>query len=99
SAKKTSWTAKVTVRVIDDAGTPVRSATVSGSWRDGATGTASCTTNRSGVCSVTRSIGNAVLNVTFDVADVTALGLVYDNSHNTDPEPDSDGTTIIVHKP
>lgn len=94
------WTATVTILVVDGNGAPVANATVSGGWTNGASGGASCTTNGSGVCSVSKgNLKNNVSSVTFTVTDVTAAGYLYDAGSNSDGDGDSDGTTITVLKP
>jgi hypothetical protein len=95
-----TWTAQVTILVVDNTGAVVAGAVVDGSWSNGASGSASCTTNSSGLCTV--SVGGIRKNagsVNFTVDNVTASGLTYDATANTDPDGDSDGTTITVLKP
>lgn len=95
-----TWTAQVTILVVDNNGTPVANATVSGNWSNGASGSANCSTNSSGLCTV--SIGGIHKrngSVTFMVSNVTHSTLTYDSAANTDPDGDSNGTTITVQKP
>jgi hypothetical protein len=95
-----TWTALVTILAADNNGAPVSNATVEGSWSNGATGTATCTTNGSGLCTVSKSgIRKNISSATFTVTNVTANGLTYDATSNTDPDGDSNGTTITVSKP
>jgi hypothetical protein len=93
------WTAVVVITLADANGTPVQGATVTGLWSDGVSGSASCTTDGAGQCSV--SIG-AILkkqgSVRFTVSDASHGSLVYDGSVNRDADGDSDGTAIIVSK-
>jgi len=94
------WQATVTVTVLDENSDPVPDATVSGDWSGGYTGIAVCTTNSSGVCSMTSGqIRNKYKDVTFVIANITHATLTYDATANTDPDGDSDGTTIVVLKP
>lgn len=95
-----TWTANVSILVVDNNGTPVSNATVSGNWSNGATGSASCVTNGSGLCTVSQSgIRKNVSSVTFTVSNVTHSTLTYDPGANTDPDGDSNGTVIVVSKP
>jgi hypothetical protein len=85
---------------VDQNGSPVAGATVSGSWSNGITGSGTCVTDGSGKCSITRLlIRNTTGSVTFTVDGVTAAGFSYDPGSNTDPDGDSDGTVIAVNKP
>ena len=94
------WDATVTIEAVDSAGSPVANATVAGSWSGGQTGTASCVTAADGRCSVAASnLHKRESSVTFTVDDVTHGTLGYDASANSDPDGDSDGTSISVLKP
>ncbi len=86
------WNATVQILVTETGGgSAVANATVTGLWSDGATGTAECTTNDSGWCSVTkRNIKSDVPSVTFTVTDITHAFYTY--------EPGAI-TSIIVFKP
>ncbi len=95
-----SWTAVVVITIHDADHNPVADATVSGTWSDGASGTASCTTDGNGQCQVSQgSIPKRTRSVTFTVDDVSHSTLVYDSSANHDPDGDSDGASITVPKP
>lgn len=92
-----TWTALVDALVLDDTGNPVGDATVSGSWSDGARGSASCVTAADGRCTVSvDGIRKRTKSVTWTAESVTHADLAYDASANTDPDGDSDGTTITV---
>jgi hypothetical protein len=94
------WNAAVTITVHDSGDAPVSGATVSGSWSAGATGSASCVTNASGQCSVSKTgLRSNVNSVTFTVSNVTKSGSTYNSGANHDPEADSNGTVIIIAKP
>lgn len=94
-----TWAAEVTILIVDAAGSPVSNATVDGAWSGGASGPASCTTDGSGTCTV---VASGILKrdgtATFTVNDVTHSTLTYDASANTDPDGDSDGTSITLSK-
>ncbi|MDX1665531.1 MAG: Ig-like domain-containing protein [Candidatus Promineifilaceae bacterium] len=95
-----TWTAEVSILIVDSSGSPVADATVSGSWSNGASGSASCTTDTTGWCTVSLSgIYKRTSSVTFTVDGVTHAALTYDATANSDPDGDSDGTTITVYKP
>ena len=65
-----SWTANVTIAVTNN-GAPVPGAVVAGSWSNGATGSASCTTGSNGQCTVSTSgIPKRTASVQFTVSTV-----------------------------
>ena len=99
-SKGSSWTANVTILVRDSGGNAVVNATVSGAWSNGASGSASCRTNSAGTCTVSKSsIPKRTTSVKFTVTGVSLGSFTYDPTANTDPDTDSNGTTIIVTKP
>lgn len=91
------WQALVTVTIVDDTGAPVDGATVIAEWSGAASGTVSGTTSGG---TVTLSSGNLTggTSATLEITGVVADGATYQPSSNTDPDEDSDGTTIIVSK-
>lgn len=95
------WEAIVSAQVIDQDANPVSGATVVGDWGGDTTGTSSGTTGSDGW--VTLSSGNISGGgqVTFTVRSVSADGMSYDDSLNTDPDAEdgSDGTVIVITKP
>ncbi len=94
------WRATVTAMVVDAAGAPVANATVSGDWSVGYTGSGSCVTDSTGGCSViSGNINGRRARTVFTVTDVAHASLSYDPLSNTDPDGDSDGTTITVFRP
>jgi hypothetical protein len=98
ASERSTWSAAVTVTVATAAGDPAVGATVTGIWSTGETG--SCPTGADGTCTAELSgIGKRTGSVGFAVTDVSAGQLEYDPSANTDPDGDSDGTTIVVPKP
>jgi hypothetical protein len=95
-AARNRWNASVTATIRGNNDATVSDATVSGSWSDGATGGASCTTDGTGQCTLTKSnLKGNVTSITFTVTDVSASG-AYNPADNTDPDGDSDGTTVVV---
>jgi len=94
------WNATVTIVVHNNNEQLVANATVTGQWTNGATGTVTCTTNSSGVCSVARTgLSARTTSVTFSVTGLTATSLIYAASSNHDPDGESTGTVIVVTKP
>lgn len=94
------WAAQVTISVHDGNHAPVANANVSGSWSSGFGGSASCTTNSSGQCTVRRDvIRNSQTSVTYSVTNVTHSSLSYQSSANHDPDGDSNGTSIVINRP
>jgi hypothetical protein len=99
AATRNQWYADVGVTVVDSAGTPVADAVVDGTWTTlAAAGT--CTTDATGTCTVTsQRVRKSIESLTFRVDAVTQATLGYEPGANTDPDGDSDGTTITVNKP
>jgi subtilisin len=100
SSQGGSWTATVAITVHDSGHNPLAGAAVSGTWSNGATGSASCTTDTNGRCSVLKSgIPKRTSSVRFTVGNVTLSSLNYDSTGNHDPDSDSNGIFITVTKP
>jgi hypothetical protein len=94
-----TWTARVTITVMDSTGSPVSNAVVTGSWSEGANGSSSCTTNASGQCTVSKpEIRKNQSSVNFTVTNVSHSTLNYNSAANSDPDGDSNGTVITVYK-
>jgi subtilisin family serine protease len=99
-APRARWEATVTITVHGSDEAPVSGALVEGSWSDGATGGASCTTGDDGQCSVSKgNLKSNVASVAFTVSNVTSDVGAYVAGDNHDPDGDSDGTTLTVEKP
>lgn len=99
SAKGGKWNPSVAVTIHAQGETPVAGATVTGAWSNGTTGSASCVTDASGTCSVTKSnVARNTISVTLTVTNVTHPSYDYAAGANHDPDTDSDGTTIVVPK-
>jgi hypothetical protein len=94
-----NWDASVLVTILDTDQNSVTEATVSGSWSTG--DGANCTTDSGGQCAValTGINGKSTASVTFTVTGISHAALTYDSAGNTDPDGDSDGTTITLNKP
>jgi serine protease AprX len=94
------WDASVAVLVHDASENPVSGAAVSGLWSNGTSGTASCTTDASGICWVSKTgMNSKTTSVTFTVSTVTHSTLNYDSTANHDPDGDSNGIRLTVSKP
>jgi hypothetical protein len=95
SPERNLWTAGVTVEVRDTDGNTVFGAAVSGTWSTGET--SQCTTGVWGTCGVQlNGLRKKVNSVTFAVKDVQPSEGAYDPAANSDPDGDSDGTTITI---
>lgn len=93
------WNANVTITVHDLNDNPLANATVDGSWSNGSSGSASCVTNGSGQCTVSKNnLKNNASSVTFTVTNVTHASNNYQSGDNHDPDGDSDGTVTVVNK-
>ena len=101
SASGKTWTAAVVIRVHDAAHGAVGGVRVTGSWSNGANGTASCTTGTNGACTVqkTKLSRASVASVTFTVTAAARSGWTYAPSANHEPDGDSTGTVIVVARP
>lgn len=88
-----TWTATVTITVVDANGSPVSSAAVTGDWSQGSGTSSSCTTDGNGQCDITiGSIHKRVASVTFSVTGITHGTLTYDATQNVE-------TSITIAKP
>jgi serine protease AprX len=77
SGAKNGWHATVTVTVHTVFG-PVSNATVTGTWSGGVTGSISCTTDKTGTCTVSSpQVNGKQASVSFTVAKVTHATSTY----------------------
>jgi serine protease len=87
-----STAASATVTIVDNNGSPVRSATVSGSWSGLTSGSSSGTTGKTGTVKLTsKSVRNAHGTFTFTVTSVSRSGYTYDSAANVET---SDSITV-----
>jgi len=94
------WRAFVTITVQDNTGAPVANATVNGDWTGGRSGSSSCITDGIGTCTVqSPKVRNKKTTETFTISGISHTSLSYNASANSDPDGDSDGTSITVSKP
>lgn len=100
TGRKSTWTAKATVKVHTESHAVVANAIVQFSWSGATSGSGSCTTNGKGACSVSTASVSSPGSVTFTITGITRSSYDYDASQNHDPETDSSppGTTIVVTK-
>ena len=94
------WQAGVRITVHDADHNPVSGATVSGTWSNGYSGTAQCTTGGNGTCLVTTgSIWRSSKMASFSVNNLTYQSFTYTPAANHDPNNDSNGKDITVKRP
>jgi thermitase len=95
-----TWRADVTVTVHADDHTNVSTATVSGTWSGGYTGSVNnCITNGGGTCVVSSGdIPKKIASTTFTIENITSGDSDYAASSNHEEDGDSDGTRITVLK-
>ncbi|HET7728173.1 MAG TPA: Ig-like domain-containing protein [Candidatus Limnocylindrales bacterium] len=92
-----NWSATVTILVHSGGDAALPGAVVTGSWSGAATGSASCTTGSTGVCTLTKAnLNNRKTSITFTVTSVTLAGSTYQPSANHDPDGESNGSSIVV---
>ncbi|MCP4362251.1 MAG: hypothetical protein GY796_29950 [Chloroflexi bacterium] len=91
------WSAIATFTVLDQNDQPVQGAEVSSFSSTGQTSPDVCTTDALGQCSVGHNKQSFSYNDRIIwVTDVTLPLTTYDPAANTDPDGDSDGTTIVI---
>lgn len=91
-----TWTAMVAIEVHDIAHAPIANSTVSAVWSDGIP--ASCITDVSGRCVVSRPGIWRKTKVSLTVTAAAHSALVYTPASNHDSDNDSDGTTIRLQR-
>jgi hypothetical protein len=93
-----TWSVTATILVETSGHAPQPGAVATGLWSSGLAG--SCTTTSLGTCAVSSgSIARKLQSTTFSVTAVTYASTVYDPAANHDPDGDSDGTSIVIHRP
>jgi hypothetical protein len=93
-----TWRAQVKTRVHHD-NHLVASGVLVTLKVSGGVGTRTCTTLAVGLCEVSVVVGDAVPSLTFTVTNLSKAGSSYDAGANHDPDPDSNGTVIVVNQP
>lgn len=95
-----SWTASVTITVVDNLGSRVANARIHGYWTGGYQNEFYCTTDGAGTCvAPSGAIANRYTSEKLNVADIAHPSLKYSQPSNTDPDGDSNGTLITVRIP
>lgn len=94
---KGQWNAYATIYVHDVGHAAVADADVRGTWLSGGSGSASCTTDASGACTIS---ANRIKGgeASFTVTSITHASLIYVSAANHDDDGDSDGTTLAIPK-
>jgi hypothetical protein len=92
------WDAAVSILVHDENENPLSDVTISGSWSNGASGSSSCVTDASGMCTLLKKrLKSGVSGVTFTLNGLSHASIQYEPLDNHDPE--GDGTSIQIAKP
>jgi serine protease AprX len=97
SLLSSGWRAQVRVLVHDQDHALVAGAIVKGKWPNGTTAT--CTTNTSGLCRISRKLARSKASIAFTVTNVSSSVGAYKATLNHDPDVDSNGTKITLVKP
>jgi hypothetical protein len=90
-----TWKVEIEVTVVDTDSLPVAGVKVSGDWSgDDYTGSSSCTTNSSGVCTIKRGrLPLGLEQVAFTISGLSAEG------YNYDPDHPGNDSSILVDQP
>ena len=93
------WQPKVAATVLDSTGSAVTGATVSGTFSHHK-GTLTCVTAANGICTLGNfSLSRSTTSTVFTVTNVTKTASTYAPKANSDPDGDSNGTTITIKRP
>ncbi|MDO5753758.1 hypothetical protein [Arthrobacter sp.] len=93
------WQPKVTATVVNSAGAAVAGAAVSGTFTNHK-GTLICTTAANGTCTLGNfSLTRSTTKTVFTVTNVVKASSTYAPKANSDPDGDSNGTTITIARP
>ncbi|MCL4191686.1 MAG: S8 family serine peptidase [Thermoguttaceae bacterium] len=96
---KNSWRARVSVKIVDTAGSPLVGATVYGKWSNSVTVFSGITDANGWIALESSSLSKTIAAVSFTVTDVRYSTWTYRAEENADPDGDSSGTTITVSRP
>jgi len=95
-----TWKAVITITVHDNNHRPVEGMKISVKWTGGIFGTDSCTTNKKGICKITRSnLYASIQGVSMTVAYVGKPGYNYSIMLNHDINRNTNGFSITVTRP
>ena len=92
-----SWRAQVTTLAHDEGHGPIAGVLVT--LDISGVGVRTCTTTAAGRCEVSVLVSDSVPSLAFSVTNLSKAGFSYEAAANHDPDPDSDGTTIVVNQP
>jgi subtilisin family serine protease len=92
------WRATVSALVLDGNGNAVSGADVTMDATGAVNGSGTCTTGTNGRCSLTTGWITKGSSQTYSITNVSVSGYTYDSSLNTDPDGDSNGTTITIFR-
>jgi hypothetical protein len=99
ATSSTKWQPKVTAMVLDANGVAVAGAIVSGTFSH-QSGTQTCTTAANGTCTLGNfSLSRRTSSTVFTVTNVVKGSSSYTASANSDPDGDSNGTTMTLKRP
>jgi subtilisin family serine protease len=98
SYKGNRWSASAFATIVDGDGNPVAGATVNMNASGAVNGSGSCTTNSAGTCGLSTGNISGGTYETFTVTGVSLSGYTYDSGLNSDPDGDSDGTSITIYR-
>jgi hypothetical protein len=77
------WSASVLFEVVDDGGVPAANVLVEGDWSNGANGSASCSTNGSGLCQVQKdNVKSSEGSVDFMATNLSGAEMTYEPAAN-----------------
>jgi hypothetical protein len=95
-----AWSATVTARIEDAAGTPAVGIMVVGRWNVGGTSNAACLTGTDGACTLTLTgLPGTQAGVAFAVTGIDSTLYRLDHLAAADPDGDSDGRSIRGPRP
>lgn len=92
-----TWQATTIFTVHDENNQPIQDAEILSKSYSSQNTPYTCSTNASGTCSIVTTTSNDSHNVT--VIDIRKSLIAYDPTLNTDPDGDSDGTSISIQRP
>lgn len=99
ASSSTTWQPRVAVTVLNANGVAVTGATVRGTFSHHR-GTLTCVTASNGICTLGNfSLSRSTTSTAFKVTGVAKASSTYTPKANSDPDGDSNGTTITLERP
>ena len=96
TGSRNRWDATVSILVHDENENPLSEVTVSGTWSNGASGSPSCVTDGSGMCTLNKNkLKISVSSVTFTLGSLSHASIQYQAGDNHDPEGNEAGFQIL----